>query len=102
MAALAGRGSRKDFVDLYFYCRERAPIEDVFGCFREKYRGLTVDSYHLLRSLAFFDDAETDVMPELLRKVTWEEIKAFFRAEATRLFRSLNAQAQRRPRAGAR
>jgi hypothetical protein len=87
LAALAGRGSRKDFVDLYFYCRERAPIEDVFGLFREKYRGLTVDSYHLLRSLTFFDDAEAEVMPELLRKVTWDEIKTFFRTEAIRLFR---------------
>lgn len=70
-------------------CRERAPIEDVFGLFREKYRGLTVDSYHLLRSLTFFDDAEAEVMPELLRKVTWDEIKTFFRTEAARLFRSL-------------
>jgi len=28
-------------------------------------------------------------MPELLTEVTWEEVKAFFRAEAARLFRNL-------------
>ena len=89
LAALAGRGSRKDFVDLYFYCREGARLEEVFGLFREKYRGLTVDSYHLLRSVAFFDDAEAEVMPDLIRQATWEEIKAFFRAESARLFRHL-------------
>lgn len=89
LAALAGRGSRKDFVDLYFYCHERVPLEDVFGFFREKYRGLAVDPYHLLRSLAFFDDAEAEVMPDPLRDDTWDQIKAFFRTEAARLFRSL-------------
>ena len=86
LAALAGRGSRKDFVDLYFYCREGRRLEDVFGLFKEKYRGLTVDSYHLLRSLTFFDDAEAEVMPETLRGGTWDEMKNFFRIEAVRLF----------------
>lgn len=89
LAALAGRGSRKDFVDLYFYCRDRAPLDDVFSFFKEKYQGLTVDPYHLLRSFTFFDEAETDVMPELLREGAWDEIKAFFRSEAARLFSSL-------------
>lgn len=86
LAALAGRGSRKDFVDLYVYCRECAPLERVFELFHAKYRGLTVDRYHLLRSLVFFDDAEREAMPELLRDVSWDAIKAFFRAEALRLF----------------
>jgi hypothetical protein len=89
LAALAGRGSRKDFVDLYFHARRIAPLEHTFERFREKYRGVSVDPYHLLRSLTFFDDAEAEAMPDLLVQVTWDEIKAFFRAEAARLFRDL-------------
>ena len=89
LAALAGRGARKDFVDLYFYAREIAPLEQAFARFREKYRDVSVDPYHLLRSLTFFDDAEAEAMPDLLVGVTWDEIRAFFRAEATRLFREL-------------
>lgn len=89
VAALAGRGSRKDFVDLYFHARQIAPLEQTFERFREKYRGVSVDPYHLLRSLTFFDDAEAEAMPDLLAGVTWDEIKAFFRAEAARLFREL-------------
>ena len=89
LAALAGRGSRKDFVDLYFHARQFAPLEQTFERFREKYRGVSVDPYHLLRSLTFFDDAEAEAMPELLVGITWDEIKAFFRAEAARLFREL-------------
>jgi hypothetical protein len=89
LAALAGRGSRKDFVDLYFYAREVEPLEVAFRRFREKLSGVNVDPYHLLRSLTFFDDAEPEAMPELLRPVAWDEIKAFFRAEASRLFGEL-------------
>ncbi|MGH7319667.1 MAG: nucleotidyl transferase AbiEii/AbiGii toxin family protein [Candidatus Rokuibacteriota bacterium] len=91
LAALAGRGSRKDFVDLYVYARQVAPLERLFAQFREKYRSVRVDPYHLLRSLTFFDDAEAEVMPELLIAATWDEIKAFFQAEAARLFRELPA-----------
>jgi hypothetical protein len=89
LSALAGRGSRKDFVDLYVYAREVSPLEHVFERFRAKYRAVRVDAYHLLRSLTFFDDAESEPMPDVLRPIGWEEIKAFFRAEATRLFRIL-------------
>lgn len=73
-------------MDLYFYAREIAPLEQVLARFREKYRGVSVDAYHLLRSLTFFDDAEGEAMPELVVAVTWDEIKAFFRTEAARLF----------------
>lgn len=89
LAALAGRGSRKDFVDLYVYARQVTPLERVFASFREKYRTVTVDPYHLLRSLTFFDDAEAEAMPEMVVPLEWPEIQAFFRAEATRLFREL-------------
>jgi hypothetical protein len=89
LAALAGRGSRKDFVDLYFYARQVAPLAQAFARFREKYRGVSYDPYHLLRSLTFFDDAESEAMPELLAPATWEEMRRFFREEAARLFREL-------------
>jgi len=89
LAALAGRGSRKDFVDLYVYTREVAPLEQTFSRFREKYRGVSVDPYHLVRSLTFFEDAEAEPMPDMLIPSAWDQITAFFRAEATRLFRTL-------------
>ncbi|MGH7426024.1 MAG: nucleotidyl transferase AbiEii/AbiGii toxin family protein [Candidatus Methylomirabilales bacterium] len=89
LAALAGRGSRKDFVDLYVYARQVAPLEQLFERFREKYRGVNIDVYHLLRSLTFFDDAEAEPMPDMLKMTSWDEIKSFFRAEGARLFHDL-------------
>ena len=89
LAAIAGRGSRKDFVDLYVYAREVTSLRQALAWFRDKYRGVTVDPYHLLRSLTFFEDAEAETMPHLLIDLTWDEIKTFFRAETARLFRDL-------------
>jgi len=43
--------------------------------------------YHLLRSLTYFEDAEEEPIPEMIKSVTWEEIKQFFRAEAIHLCR---------------
>lgn len=43
----------------------------------------------LLRSLSYFEDAEAAPMPDMLQQVGWDEIKAFFQAEAVRLFHTL-------------
>jgi len=89
LAAVAGRGARKDFVDLYVYARKVTSLRQALAWFRDKYRGVTVDPYHLLCSLTLFEDAEAEAMPHLLIELTWDEVKAFFRAEAARLFRDL-------------
>ncbi len=88
-SARAGRGSRKDFVDLYVYTREVSPLEQTFARFREKYGAVSFDPYHLVRDLTFFEDAEAEPMPEILVPVAWDQVTAFFRAEAARLFRAL-------------
>ena len=89
LSALAGRGSRKDFVDLYVYAKQIAPLERLLERFHKKYRGVNIDPYHLLRSLTFFDDAEAEPMPDMLKATSWEEMKSFFRAEGARLFHRL-------------
>ena len=48
-----------------------------------------MDPYHLVRSLTFFEDAEAETLPDMLVPLAWDQITAFFRAEATRLFRTL-------------
>jgi len=81
VSAIAGRGSRKDFVDLYFICRE-IPLADVVRLFDEKFRGVPYERYHVLKSLTYFDDAESERMPEMLRPLDWEDVKRFFLREA--------------------
>ncbi len=85
LEAIAGRGSRKDFVDLRLLCRSGLRLEDVFGLAERKYGTARTDRYHRLRALAFFDDAEQQPMPDMLVPHDWPETRAFFTAEAKRL-----------------
>ena len=55
--AIAGRGSRKDFVDLRILCRAGLTLETAFELFERKYGTRRTDRYHRLRALAYFEDA---------------------------------------------
>jgi hypothetical protein len=85
LEAIAGRGSRKDFIDMRLLCRKGLSLERVFALFEAKYGVRRTDFYHRLRALAYFDDAEQQPMPEMLEQFDWEEAKSFFTTEATRL-----------------
>ena len=85
LVAIGGRGSRRDFVDLYFLLRGGVSLEDVFAWTRRRFREVDFNAYHLLRSLAFFDEAEEEPMPKLLKTASWAEIKKTIRAEVRRI-----------------
>jgi hypothetical protein len=83
--AIGGRGSRKDFVDLHFFIRSGGSLESVFEWLRRRFRGIDFNEYHLLRSLSYFGDAETEPMPRMLRRASWAEIRRTIVAEVRRL-----------------
>jgi hypothetical protein len=83
--AIGGRGSRKDFVDLFFYLRGGGSLEGVFALIRRRFAGIDYNTYHLLRSLAFFEDAESEPMPRMTRRAAWSEIKRAIVTEVRRL-----------------
>jgi len=86
IAAICGRGSRKDFIDLYAICTTRYSLREVVRFFQQKYRASGYDLYHVQRSLVYFDDAEKDVMPRMLVVVNWEDVKEFFREQTASTF----------------
>jgi hypothetical protein len=83
--AIGGRGSRKDFVDLFFYLRGGGSLEGIFALIRRRFAGVDYNDYHLLRSLVFFDDAETEPMPRMIRGTAWSGIKSAIVTEVKRL-----------------
>lgn len=85
MTAISGRGSKKDFIDLYVICQKIISLDALLDLFKEKYSGTGYSLYHVLRSFAYFDDAERDVDPIILTDVTWPEVKVYFREQQTRL-----------------
>lgn len=83
--AIGGRGSRKDFIDLYFYLRTGGTLSGIFTLLEHRFARLDYNEYHLLKSLAFFDDAEAEPMPRMIRRVDWAEIRRGIEAEVRRL-----------------
>jgi len=77
MSAIAGRGTKRDFVDLYVSAR-RFGLANILQWFDRKYAQIHHNKLHLLKSLTFFDDAEKDPMPHMLVSLDWEEVKRFF------------------------
>lgn len=73
LAAIAQRGSRKDFVDLYAIANKHRPIGELLEFYRRKYS--TKDIGHVLVGLTYFEDAEAEPSPEMLHDMFWEDIK---------------------------
>lgn len=85
IGALSGRGRKRDFIDLYFICRKVTNLEEVLRLYDRKYKNLASISFHIRKSLTYFADAEDDSMPDVLKEVTWKEVKKFFWKEALNL-----------------
>ncbi|MFA6042980.1 MAG: nucleotidyl transferase AbiEii/AbiGii toxin family protein [Patescibacteria group bacterium] len=73
--AISDRGSKKDFVDLYFLLQEYN-LSKLFTLFSKKYSSVHFNTAHILKSLVYFEDAETEPMPRMLLPVPWKKIQA--------------------------
>lgn len=73
LSAITNRGAKKDFFDLHQLIKAMG-LAELAAIYREKYPAQ--DVFILLRSLAYFDDAEDELDPECLDGTTWEEVKS--------------------------
>lgn len=77
--AIASRGRKRDFVDLYFILtRTSTPLKDFLDLYRQKYGRDRINLFHILKSLTYFVDAEADPDPMMLVDFSWPELKTFF------------------------
>jgi hypothetical protein len=84
ISAIASRGTKRDFVDLYFLAHEYG-LKQLLGWFTRKFSQTNYSMPHILKSLSYFEEAEQDPMPHMLMSLSWEEVKQFFAREAPRL-----------------
>lgn len=70
--AAEGRGSRKDFIDIY-YLLKRFSLEELLSFYKSKYPNHS--EFVALRSLTYFSDAETYPMPLMFTDDNWETMK---------------------------
>ena len=84
IAAICDRGSKRDFIDLYFLTK-KFPLEQIFKFYDKKYGKLSNNIVHIMRSLNYFADAEEQESPKMLIPVSWEEVKKFFHDQTIKL-----------------
>ena len=70
--AVIGRGTKKDFVDIYFLLQHYS-FERLMQFYLEKYSDGS--EYRALLSMTYFGDADLQPMPYMFSNVSWEEIK---------------------------
>ena len=70
--AITRRGSKKDFVDLYFLLKLFS-LEKILHFFQQKFP--TIEPFMLVRSLTWFGDAESDFDPEMIVDLSWDQVK---------------------------
>jgi hypothetical protein len=72
IAAITGRGSKKDFTDLYFLLKEFS-LKEILDFYKLKY--YDASELMALKSLSFFDDADEEEDPIMLTSFNWSEAK---------------------------
>lgn len=72
LAAITGRGSKKDFIDLYFLLKEMS-LSTMLQQYLRKYNDGSL--FLVIKSLIYFEDAELEEMPDMLYPVNWQMVK---------------------------
>jgi hypothetical protein len=54
--------------------------------FKRKFSLTPYNNVHILKSLAYFADAELEPMPHMLVPLEWDTVKRFFIAEVPKLW----------------
>ncbi len=88
IAAISSRGTKRDFIDLFFICKGNISLKEAVLLYEEKYKNLDTTAIHIMKSLIFFDDAEDQEMPKMLKELQWQRVKIFFETEVRKLEKS--------------
>lgn len=84
-AAISDRGTKRDFIDLYFICQQGLSLARILMFYDRKYGKLEANRIHIQKSLVYFADAEKEEMPRMLKEISWREIRKFFEIEITKM-----------------
>lgn len=76
--AIEGRGSKKDFIDLY-YLLQRYTLVEILDFYEQKYPEHSV--FRALMSMSYFDDADMQPTPRMFANVSWNEVKEYIQSQ---------------------
>jgi hypothetical protein len=72
--AISSRGGKKDFIDIYFLL-EKYSLRELIDFFEKKYKDIEYNKLHIFKSLVYFEDAENEPMPRMIKEVEWDVVK---------------------------
>jgi hypothetical protein len=84
IGAVIGRGSRKDFVDLYEIC-QHVSLARLLALGDRKYKNSRDFALQALKALSFFEDADHEPSLETVKPLAWKQVKVFFIREVQSL-----------------
>ena len=73
--AIASRGGKKDFFDLYCLTRTAVPLEELLELAMEEQGTIRFSRLLFLKGLIDFEEAEREAPPVMLWNIGWEEVK---------------------------
>lgn len=78
--AISQRGTKRDFVDLYFILQDM-PFHKIAEHMVRRFGKERINPIHIGKSFVYFSDAESHPEPEFLKgkSVSWDQVKKFFR-----------------------
>jgi len=83
LKAIAQRGSKKDFFDIFFFLQQMK-MESMLQLFKRKFE--QHELFYIVKSLTYFNDAENDADPILFDKdVTWAKVKTLIHEKVKNL-----------------
>ncbi len=78
ITAISQRGRKRDFFDLYWCAKNIESLETTIRRLKIQYPTVAHDLHHILKSLVYFEDAESDPNPEIYFAADWKKVKTFF------------------------
>lgn len=85
LIAAAQRGTRKDFIDLYYLGAVGYSVRELLASLPRKMPPVEINPVHILRSLAYFDDAEAEPDPIMLVDYDWCAVREYCLRQADAL-----------------
>lgn len=82
ISAICGRGSKKDFIDL-FYLLDEFSLLEILSFYEQKFTDGSV--FLVEKSLAYFDDADLQLQPKMFKDFDWEICKQKISNEVLKL-----------------
>lgn len=82
LITISARGSKKDFIDIFFLFKKYS-LPYLFKKLKVKYPKTNYNEIHLLKSLVYFKDADTQPSPKMHVNIVWEDVKIEIKKKVT-------------------